>query len=299
MKSILSTIVNWFDAYSPKQSDSQSVDWMRILPFIGIHLGCFAVLWVGFSYTALFIALFLYAFRVFLITGIYHRYFSHKTYEMSRTWQFVFAALTMTAIQRGPLWWAAHHRDHHLQSDSVDDPHSPLHKGFLWSHVGWFLSGKYFSYKAERIKDFLKFPELVFIDRFDIIVPVLFAGTLFLIGALLNAYFPALNTSGTQIFVWGFCISTVCVYHVTFSINSFAHKVGSRPFKTKDSSRNNWFLAILAFGEGWHNNHHKYPVSARQGFKWWQVDFTYYILKGLNVLGIVHKLKAPPAQYLR
>lgn len=290
-------LIKIFDSYHGRKNNARTIDWFRILPFIGIHAGCAAVIWVGFSFTALLVAIILYCIRVFLLTAVYHRYFSHKSYELSRISQFVLAVLTMTAIQRGPLWWAAHHREHHLKSDSEDDPHSPLHNSFLWSHLGWFLSNKYFNYKPERIKDFLNFPELVFIDRFDFIVPLLFGAGLYMLGNTLNAHYPDLNTSGAQLLVWGAFISTVCVYHITFCINSLAHRYGSRRFTTKDSSRNNWWLALLTFGEGWHNNHHKYPISARQGFKWWEIDITYYILLMLSWVGVVKNIKHPPKQY--
>lgn len=295
MHKYIMPFVRWFDNTANPDTKANSIDYLRIIPFIAIHVGCLAVLWVGVSTAAVVIAVFLYCLRIFLIGAIYHRYFSHKAFKMSRGWQFVFTLLAMTAIQRGPLWWAAHHREHHLNSDEPGDPHSPHHGGFLWSHMGWFLSHKNFHLKKERIQDFSAYPELVFLDRFDCLVPIVFGLVLYGIGFLLENLFPTLGTTGLQLFIWGFCISTVCVYHATFSINSIAHKLGKKPHVTKDQSRNNWLLALLTFGEGWHNNHHRYPVSARQGFRWWQVDFTYYILKFLNFLGIISDLKMVPA----
>lgn len=279
-------------------TDKLAIDWLRIIPFILIHLGCLLVFWVGFSFTALIVAGILYAVRIFSIGAFYHRYFSHKAFTTSRFCQFIFACLAMTSVQRGPLWWAAHHRDHHINSDTKNDPHSPYHQGFWGSHMGWFLSKKHYNYNPDRIKDFSKYPELVFIDKNDVLVPAILGFGLFILGTLLAKYCPDLKTNGMQLFVWGFCISTVLVYHVTFSINSIAHKIGRRPFDTKDQSRNNWLLAIFTFGEGWHNNHHRYPISARQGFKWWQVDITYYILKFMDKIGIISNLKVPPAKYL-
>ncbi len=296
MQKYLASFVKWIDNTANPQVKSTGIDYFRIIPFIAIHLGCLLVIWVGISPIAVGVAIFLYCMRIFLIGAIYHRYFSHKSFKMSRGWQFVFTVLTMTAIQRGPLWWAAHHREHHLESDSPGDPHSPYQGGFLWSHMGWFLANKNFHYKKERINDFSAYPELVFLDRFDSLVTIVFGFTLFGLGYFLGNAFPGLETSGWQLFVWGFFISTVCVYHATFSINSVAHKVGKKVYATRDHSRNNWLLAILTFGEGWHNNHHRYPVSIRQGFKWWEVDFTYYILKFLHKIHIISDLKTVPAQ---
>lgn len=299
MKSSLLSLVHWLDSHQSLSNSDSGIDWMRIIPFLLIHLGCLLAFYVGVSPIAIGLAIGLYCFRIFCIGAFYHRYFSHKTFKTSRVFQFIFALLTMTAIQRGPLWWAAHHREHHLESDQENDPHSPHHGGFLWSHMGWFLSKKNFHHNPVRIKDFAAYPELVFLDRFDSVVPVAFGALLFFLGNYLQQHYPALNTSGLQLFVWGFCISTVCVYHATFCINSLAHKVGKRDFTTKDQSRNNWVLAIFTFGEGWHNNHHRYPISVRQGFKWWQIDITYYLLKGLEKIRVISDLKTPPAQLLK
>ena len=288
--------LRWIDNQAtPVHIGPNKIDWARIIPFIGIHLACLGVFFVGYSAFALGLAVFLHALRVFAITGFYHRYFSHKTFKTNRFWQFIFAVIGLMAIQRGPLWWAAHHRDHHLVSDQEEDAHSPVQHGFLWSHVGWFLSKKYFHHNPSRIQDFNRFPELRFLDRFDVVVPILFGIGLYTLGEYLKVNSPQLHTSGLQLFIWGFCISTVCVFHATFTINSLSHCFGSRPHKTKDNSRNNLFLALLSFGEGWHNNHHFYPASVRQGFKWWQIDITYYLLLALEKFRIIKELRLPPA----
>jgi stearoyl-CoA desaturase (delta-9 desaturase) len=291
----------WYDNDAIGKSidpQDESIDWARIIPFIVLHLMCFGVIWVGISYTAVVIALLMYAVRIFAIGAFYHRYFSHKTFKTNRIWQFVFALLGATAIQRGPLWWAAHHRQHHAVSDTPMDEHSPVQHGFWWSHIGWFLSRKNFLCNNERIRDWLRFPELVLLDRFDAVVSVIFAMSLYALGSTLNYFFPSLHTSGLQILIWGFFISTVLVLHVTVTINSFSHQFGSRRFDNKDNSRNNWFLALLTFGEGWHNNHHRYPVSARQGFYWWEIDITYYLLKIIEKLGIIRELQPVPLKIL-
>jgi stearoyl-CoA desaturase (delta-9 desaturase) len=249
---------------------------------------------VGVSRIALVTTVLLYAVRMFAITAFYHRYFSHRAFKTSRAAQFLFALLGASAVQRGPLWWAAHHRQHHAHSDRQDDPHSPGLRGFLWAHTGWFLATCNFSTRQDLIRDFRKFPELRFIDRFDVLAPIALAGGLFLLGSVLERYYPGLNTSGTQLVVWGLCVSTVLLYHATFSVNSLAHRVGSRRYATRDESRNNWAVALLTLGEGWHNNHHYYPSSARQGFFWWEIDATFYALRALRAMGLIWDLRVVP-----
>lgn len=301
MKIIWHTLHRWVaneNKYDPNEKYSEKIDWLRATPFIVLNIACLLVFWVGFSWVALFTALILYFVRIFSIGAFYHRYFSHKTYKTNRFWQFIFAVIAGTSIQRGPLWWAAHHRQHHICSDEPADAHSPVQHGFWWSHVGWFLSKKYYHYNPERVKDLARFPELVFLDRYDALVPILLFVSLFAGGALLNYLAPELNTSGGQMIVWGFCISTIALFHTTVSINSLSHVIGKRRFTTQDNSRNNLFLALLTWGEGWHNNHHHYPATARQGFMWWEVDITYYLLKLLEKLGIIWDVKGLPKHVL-
>ena len=294
----LRSVLRWFDSYqhAPDHVSAQpdTVDWLRALPFVVMHLACFSVIYTGWSMTAILVSVAMYALRMFAITGFYHRYFSHKTFKTSRAMQFVFALLGASAVQRGPLWWASHHRHHHAHSDRHDDNHSPDQKGFAWSHVGWFLSNKHFPVKQGYIRDYKQYPELQFIDRFDFLVPAVYAVTLFIIGELLAFHFPELGTNGWQLVVWGFVISTVALYHATFTINSLAHRYGKRRFATSDNSRNSFWLALLTFGEGWHNNHHFYPGSARQGFAWWEIDVTYYGLKILSWVGLIWDLRPVP-----
>jgi stearoyl-CoA desaturase (delta-9 desaturase) len=236
---------------------------------------------------------------MFAITGFYHRYFSHKAFKTSRPMQFLFGLIGATSVQRGPLWWAAHHRNHHRHSDTELDVHSPVRHGFLWSHMGWFLTRAGFRTDRSRIKDLLRFPELRLLDRFDILVPVALAAALFLLGNWLESNHPGLGTSGPQLLVWGFFVSTVVLFHATVTINSLAHRFGSRRYETSDDSRNNWWLALITFGEGWHNNHHHFPGSARQGFRWWEIDLTYYVLRLLSLFGLVWDLKPVPASLVR
>ena len=293
---LLYAFTKWIDSNAVEDSDEDVIDWSRIIPFILLHLGIFAVFWVGWSPIAIGFAIFFYALRMFGITAFYHRYFSHKTFKTSRPAQFIFAVIGAAATQRGPLWWASNHRHHHVHSDKPSDIHSPKQSGFLWSHMGWFLSKKNFKTNFERIQDFAKFPELTWLDRFDVIVPAVFALMTFLLGYFLNLFFPSLGTNGWQMLVWAYIISTILVFHGTFVINSLAHVMGKRRFKTRDDSKNSFILALITFGEGWHNNHHKFPGSARQGLHWWEIDFSYYGLLALEKLGIIWDMNKGPSR---
>lgn len=293
----LAAFLRWFDSSVSDDDgrDPDRIDWLRVVPFIGLHLACLGVIWVGVSWFAVAVAAALYALRMFAITGFYHRYFSHKAFKTSRPMQFVFAVIGAMSVQRGPLWWAAHHRHHHRHSDRPEDLHSPVQHGFFRSHMGWFLTRRAFGTDSAAIGDLAKYPELRLIDRFDVLIPVALATALFFLGGWLETAAPGLGTSGPQLLVWGFFVSTVVLFHATVTINSLAHQIGSRRFETRDNSRNNWWLALLTFGEGWHNNHHHYPGSARQGFRWWEIDLTYYGLKLMKWLGLVWDLKPVPA----
>jgi len=273
------------------------IDWLRIVPFVAVHLGCLAAFWVGVSVVAILAAIAAYLVRMFAITAFYHRYFSHRAFRTSRAVQLVGAVLGAAATQRGALWWCGKHRQHHRAADTPDDPHAPAH-GFLRSHFGWFLTRRHFDADARLTRDWRKFPELVWLDRYDALVPVVFAALMFGLGALLEAAIPAWRTSGLQMLVWGYCVSTVCLYHATFSINSMAHRFGTRRFETKDESRNNRWLALVTLGEGWHNNHHRYAGAARQGFFRGETDVTFQVLRLLERGGIVWDLKPVPEHVL-
>ncbi|CAN7427384.1 acyl-CoA desaturase [Pseudoxanthomonas sp. LjRoot143] len=297
----LAALRRWFDTQVREEdatASAQRIDWLRAVPFLGMHLACVAVLWVGVSPIAVIVAVALYALRMFAITAFYHRYFSHRTFRASRVVQFAFALIGAASVQRGPLWWAAHHRNHHRHADTAADPHSPNVHGFWWSHAGWFLTREGFRTDWSRIPDLAGYPELRWLDRYDTVIPVMLAAGLYLLGELLERFTPALGTSGPQLLVWGFFVSTVVLFHATVTINSLAHRFGKRRFDTRDDSRNNLWLALLTFGEGWHNNHHFFPGTARQGFRWWEVDLTWYGLRLLAMLGLVHDLKPVPAWVL-
>ncbi|MEZ6071560.1 MAG: acyl-CoA desaturase [Pirellulales bacterium] len=274
------------------------VNWLRVTPFFALHLACFAVIWVGWSWMSVATAVAIYFARVFGLTAFYHRYFSHRTFKTSRTVQFLGALLGNSAGQRGPIWWSAHHRLHHQHSDTANDVHSPNQQGFCYSHMLWFMTHEHYFTPRKYVKDWLRYPELRLIDRFDFVAPMLLATSVFLFGSVLQRYAPELNVNGPQMFVWGFVLSTVALYHVTFCINSLAHRFGQRRFPTNDDSRNNFLLAMVTMGEGWHNNHHYYPNSVRQGFYWWEVDLTYYLLRAMAWCGIIWDLNVVPNHVL-
>jgi stearoyl-CoA desaturase (delta-9 desaturase) len=268
--------------------------WPRMIPFMTLHAACCSVIWVGVSWTAAMVAAALYLGRMFAITGFYHRYFSHRSFKTSRTAQFIFAVIASSAGQRGPIWWAAHHRHHHSCADTPDDLHSPSQHGFLWSHMLWFMSDRGLHPNLSRVNDLLKYPELRLLDKFDVVVPSLLGSAVFSLGMILKHRAPQLGVDGWQLLVWGFVISTLAVYHCTYTINSLSHVFGQQRYDTRDSSRNNFWLALITLGEGWHNNHHHYPAATRQGFFWWEIDLTFYGLKALSYLGIIWDLKPVP-----
>jgi len=268
-----------------KKPQNERINWVRTIPFTLIHLSPLLLIWTGVSWLSVFLCIGLYATRMFFITAGYHRYFAHRSYHLNRLGQFLMALGGTLAAQKGPLWWAANHRHHHQYSDQQEDIHSPI-KGFLWSHVGWMMSDKYYDTKLDRIQDFARYPELRWLDRHPLVPPFLLATGIFLLW-------------GPSALVMGFFVSTIFLWHATFSINSIAHVIGSRRYVTQDTSRNFLPLAILTGGEGWHNNHHYFPSSARQGFFWWEIDLSYYTLKIMSWFRLVKKLRVPPKAILR
>jgi stearoyl-CoA desaturase (delta-9 desaturase) len=251
------------------------------IPFVLVHLGCFIAIWTGVTYRAVELCLLLYWLRIFAIGAGYHRYFSHRAYRTSRAFQFVLAVLSQSTAQKSVLWWASKHRHHHLHSDTEADIHSPRHKGFTYSHIGWIFSRRNDAADLVKVADFARYPELMWLHNYELVPPAALAVLSFVI-----ADWPGL--------VVGFFWSTVLVYHATFCINSLAHVSGRRRYVTGDDSRNNWLLALVTMGEGWHNNHHACQSSVRQGFRWWEIDATFYILKALSWTGVVWDLKTPP-----
>jgi len=279
-----------------KRKSWEKVDPIGSLPFLCVHAGALLVFLAGFNWVAALTCLATFGMRMFGITGGYHRYFSHRTYKTSRAFQFVMAWLGASSAQLGPLWWAAHHRHHHRHSDTEDDVHSPIVRTFFWSHVGWIMCRKNEATNLSKIRDFAKFPELRFLNKYHVIPPLVLVLVLTIYGIILQTVFPGLGVTAFQIIVWGFFVSTVALYHCTFSINSLAHVIGTRRFDTEDHSKNNFLLAIATMGEGWHNNHHRYPSSERQGYYWWEIDITHYILRILSWFRLVWDIKTPPKE---
>ncbi len=259
-------------------------DWLSAIPFFAVHLAPLAAFFVVVTWQDWVLCAVLYVTRMFFITAGYHRYFSHRSYRMGRVPQFLMAVGGTTAVQKGPLWWASHHRLHHRFTDLDDDVHSPR-DGFWWSHVGWILSTKYKDTDLTAIKDFSAYPELRLVERTAWLGPWVLALACLAIG----------GWGGLLI---GFFLSTVLLWHGTFLVNSMAHLMGRRRYATPDTSRNSMIIALVTGGEGWHNNHHYLPASARQGFTWWEIDPTWYGLRALAAIGVVRDLKDPPARLL-
>jgi stearoyl-CoA desaturase (Delta-9 desaturase) len=256
------------------------------VPFVLVHFACFAAIWTGITMAAVVLGVTLYWLRIFAIGAGYHRYFSHRAYSTGRLFQFLLAFLAQSSAQKSVLWWAAKHRHHHLHSDTELDVHSPRQKGFLYSHLGWIFARRHAETDLVKVQDLAAFPEMRWLHQHELVPPIILAVACFLL-------------AGWSGLIVGFFWSTVLVYHATFCINSLAHVRGRRRYVTGDDSRNNWLLALATMGEGWHNNHHAYQSSVRQGFRWWEIDTTYYILKALSWTGVVWGLKAPPTEVVR
>ena len=255
------------------------------LLFWGVHVtAVVGVIACGWSWRGAALALGAYFVRMVVVTAGYHRYFAHRAFKTSRAFQLLLAVAAESAGQGGVLWWASHHRWHHRTSDTGRDVHSPGRRGFWYAHVGWLLAHDWQT-DVTLVSDLAKYPELRLLNRVSAHV----AAT----AALALAF---LVVGGAQALVWGYMVSTVLLWHGSFAINSFAHLYGKRPYDTPDSSRNSWLLALLTSGEGWHNNHHRYPSSANQGFHWWQIDVTYLCLRLLERLGLIWELRRPPAE---
>jgi stearoyl-CoA desaturase (Delta-9 desaturase) len=298
IKHLCRWLINDATLYSDlSETEKNQIDIFRFGIFILLHIACLTVFYVGVSWAALAFALFLYFSRMFFITAFYHRYFSHRSYKVSRPMQLLMAIAGSTAGQRGPLWWASHHRDHHINSDTTIDPHSPKN-GFINSHTLWFLRKGSFPMQDERINDFLRYPELRILEKIDWLPFILLFVASYFFGQLLLVNFPELGTNGMQLLVWGGLMSTVFLYHATYTINSLAHLFGSRRFNTEDDSRNNFWLALLTLGEGWHNNHHRYPASTRQGFYRGELDISYLLLNLLASFGLAKDFKTVPVHVL-
>ncbi|MBW2230115.1 MAG: acyl-CoA desaturase [Deltaproteobacteria bacterium] len=272
------------DGASAKSAD-RSLTAIPTLIYVIMQAGTLLVFVVGVSTADVLLCAASFFIRIWAITGVYHRYFSHRTYRTSRVMQFLLAFLGTTAVQKGPLWWASIHRIHHSESDRPDDPHSPR-RSFWYAHQGWVFDPRWARTRTELIRDLMKYPELVWLNQWHIVGPITWGVLCFLIG-------------GWSGLVWGFLVSTTITWHATYTINSLAHRIGRKRFDTGDDSKNSLILALLTLGEGWHNNHHYHPSCTRQGFYWWEIDITYYVLRGLQATGLIWDIKEPPARAYR
>ncbi len=262
--------------------EGEKLQKVSMLPFWGVQMAAVAgVIWLGWSWTGFALAIALYYIRMFGITAGFHRYLAHRSFKTSRAFQFVLVMLGMIASQKGCLWWAAHHRRHHKYSDQPEDVHSAAQRGFFWSHMGWIIVERFMKTDLDQVKDLVKYPELRWLNKHWAVPPVTLAVMLYLV-------------AGTWGLLWGFLVSTTLLWHGTFCVNSFAHLVGRQRYQTGDQSRNSFIIALITMGEGWHNNHHHYQRSERQGFYWWEIDLTHYVLRALSVVGLVWDLHGPP-----
>jgi stearoyl-CoA desaturase (Delta-9 desaturase) len=269
---------------------------IKEISFIIVHLLPLGAIWTGATWFDWMICGLLYFFRMFWVTGGYHRYFAHRSYKTSRIFQFIIAFMAQTSAQKGALWWASHHRHHHRHSDTPEDPHSMKLYGFWYSHVGWIIGPDYKETDYKVIGDYAKYPELVWLNKYYLVPPVILALTVMALGGLVNggSVLAMFTTAGFSTLFIGFFLSTVILYHATFSINSLMHKIGNQRYESGDESKNSLWLALLTLGEGWHNNHHYYETASRQGFFWWEIDITWYILKTFSWLGLIWDMKDVP-----
>lgn len=266
------------------------------LAFLVVHLLPLGAIWTGATWFDWTLCGVLYVTRMFWVTGGYHRYFAHKSYKTSRWFQFVIAFMSQTSAQKGVLWWAAHHRHHHRHSDTPADPHSMKIYGFWYSHIGWIVGPDFKETDYKTIGDYAKYPELIWLNKHYLVPPVTLALVVMALGGIVNggSILTMFTSAGFSSLFIGFFLSTVILYHGTFSINSIMHKFGTQRYESHDESRNSILLALLTLGEGWHNNHHYYEVSGRQGFFWWEIDITYYILRSFQAVGLISDLKGVP-----
>jgi stearoyl-CoA desaturase (Delta-9 desaturase) len=262
------------------------LDWLMSIPFLAMHAAVVVGLFlVPVSWKGLLLSIVVYYSLMAAVTIGYHRYFSHRSFKTSRAFQFLLALACTMSAQKGVLWWAANHRHHHKYSDQENDIHSPTRRGFWWAHVGWILVSEYAPTRTELVRDWMRFPELRWLNRYHILPVLVLGAVMYLAGGLVALY-------------WGWVVATVMLWHGTFTVNSLAHVWGRRRYQTNDTSRNNLWLALLTLGEGWHNNHHHYQLSARQGFFWWEVDVSFYVLRLWQALGLVWDVRTPPRSVL-
>jgi stearoyl-CoA desaturase (Delta-9 desaturase) len=257
------------------------ISWNAIVVFVVLHLACLTAFLTEINVFVVILCGASYLVQMIGITIGYHRFFAHRSFKTSRPFQFLLACLGCSASQSGPSWWVARHRQHHRASDTAEDLHSPVTHGFWWSHSGWILSSDSDGTDADSVKDLIRYPEIRWLDRYFWVPPLVLAGVCFLLG-------------GWSGLIWGFLISTVLTHHATFTVNSVCHMWGRQRYGTGDASRNNFWVALITLGEGWHNNHHHYQSSARQGVRWWEIDVSYYLIRLLACFRCVWHVRTPP-----
>ena len=286
---------------SMSYADAREVQASRFDPracaaLLAMHGAALAGLWTGVSAVALAVAALLFFLRAFALAAGFHRYFAHRAFRATRPTEIALAVAGTCAAQMGPLWWAAHHRRHHRESDRPGDVHSPIVGGLFWAHMGWLLSDRHTRTAIEEVPDLARDPLLRWLDRWHFVPTLALAAACFALGAGLARVAPQLGTSGAQMLVVGFLWSTLALSHTTFAVNSIGHRFGTRRYETGDHSRNNAFLALISLGEGWQNNHHRFPGAARAGFFAWEFDPTWWMLRALAALGLVSQLRPVPAE---
>jgi fatty-acid desaturase len=262
-------------------SNSQGLNWPTTIVMGLFHIGALAALFM-FSWQALAVSVFLY----WVATGLgismgYHRLHTHRSYKAPLFLEHFFAACGTLTLEGGPISWVATHRVHHQNSDQPGDPHSPR-DGAWWAHVGWILLGET---KHNNTRLMSKYAPDLAKDRFYVWLNNYHWVPLAILGVLLLAI------GGLPMMLWGICVRVVFGLHATWLVNSATHMWGSRRFATRDDSRNNWWVALITFGEGWHNNHHAHPTSARHGLAWYEFDPTWITLKVLRVFGVAKAIQ--------
>jgi stearoyl-CoA desaturase (Delta-9 desaturase) len=253
---------------------------LSLAPLLTVHLALLAIPFIEWSWWyVVWIVVLTRVIGLGVTVGL-HRYFSHRSFKTPRWCQFLLAAAGCSALQKGPLWWAIHHRLHHRHSDDLGDPHSPVMDGFLYGHMGWLFARDLMHPDEKIVHDLTKYPELVWLDRFWMLPGLLLAAACFALG-------------GWGGLVYGYCLSVVLIFQITFAVNSFGHLFGPQRFDTGEGSRNNMLLGYLAMGDGWHNNHHRAPYSARHGFAWYELDMSFMFIRLMRLVGLAWDVKVP------
>ncbi|HEY3826486.1 MAG TPA: fatty acid desaturase [Bryobacteraceae bacterium] len=261
---------------------SEGLNWPSVIAFGLLHVGALAALFM-FSWRNFLAAVFIY----WIATGLgismgYHRLHTHRGYKCPLWLEYFFAVCGTLSLEGGPIFWVAVHRIHHQKSDQSGDPHSPRHGGFFWSHVGWIMFGEGNHSNTRMLSKYA--PDLAK-HRFYVWLNNWHWLPLAVLGVILLAI------GGWPLMLWGVCVRTVFGLHATWLVNSATHMWGARRFATRDDSRNNWWVAAITFGEGWHNNHHAHPTSIRHGLAWYEIDHSWILVNILKRLGLAYDLK--------